>query len=64
MAIDRAGITLIAAPAGYGKTSLVTEYVSTLEFPVIWLSFDDSVNEASFNTHLIQAMRNVLPNYR
>ena len=63
VAIDRAGITLIAAPAGYGKTSLVTEYLSTLEFPVIWLSFDDSVNEASFNTHLIQAMRNVLPNY-
>lgn len=63
VAIDRGGVTLIAAPAGYGKTSLVAEYVSTLEFPVVWLSFDDSDSESSFNTHLIQAVRNVLPNY-
>ncbi len=63
VAIDRAGITLIAAPAGYGKTSLVTEYVSTLDFPVIWLSFDDSDSETSFNANLIQAVRNVLPNF-
>jgi len=63
VAIDRAGVTLIAAPAGYGKTSLVTEYVSTLDFPVIWLSFDDSDSETSFNANLIQAVRNVLPNY-
>jgi ATP/maltotriose-dependent transcriptional regulator MalT len=63
VAIDRAGVTLIAAPAGYGKTSLVTEYVSTLDFPVIWLSFDDSDSETTFNANLIQAVRNVLPNY-
>jgi len=63
VAIDRAGVTLIAAPAGYGKTSLVTEYVSTLDFPFIWLSFDDSDSETSFNANLIQAVRNVLPNY-
>ena len=63
VAIDRAGVTLIAAPAGYGKTSLVTEYISTLDFPVIWLSFDDSDSETSFNANLIQAVRNVLPNY-
>ena len=62
VAVDRGGVTLIAAPAGYGKTSLVAEYVSTLEFPVVWLSFDDSDSESSFNTHLIQAVRNVLPN--
>ena len=63
VAIDRAGVTLLVAPAGYGKTSLVTEYVSTLDYPVVWLSFDDSDNETSFNTHLIQAVRNVLPNF-
>ena len=63
VAIDRGGVTLIAAPAGFGKTSLVAEYVSTLELPVVWLSFDDSDSEISFNTHLIQAVRNVFPNY-
>lgn len=61
--IDRSGITLIAAPAGYGKTSLVAEYVSTLEHPVIWLSFNDSDDETSFNAHLVQAVRNVLPDF-
>ena len=63
VAIDRGGVTLISAPAGYGKTSLVAEYVSNLDFPVAWVSFDDSDSETSFNTHLIQAVRNVLPNY-
>lgn len=63
VAIDRGGVTLISAPAGYGKTSLVAEYVSNLDFPVVWVSFDDSDSETSFNTHLIQAVRNVLPNY-
>ena len=63
VAIDRAGVTLLVAPAGYGKTSLVTEYVSTLDYPVVWLSFDDSDSETSFNAHLIQAVRNVLPNF-
>lgn len=63
VAIDRAGVTLLVAPAGYGKTSLVTEYISTLDYPVVWHSFDDSDNETSFNTHLIQAVRNVLPNF-
>ncbi len=63
VAIDQGGITLVTAPAGFGKTSLVAEYVSTLNLPVVWLSFDDSDSEISFNTHLIQAVRNVLPNF-
>ncbi len=63
VAVDRGGVTLIAAPAGYGKTSLVAEYVSTLDFPIVWLSFDDTDSESSFNTHLIQAVRNAFPNF-
>ena len=61
VAVDRGGVSLIVAPAGYGKTSLVAEFVSTLEFPVIWLSFSDSDDEQTFNSHLVQAVRNVFP---
>ena len=61
VAIDRSGVTLLVAPAGYGKTSLVAEYVSSLEYPTIWLSFNDSDDHQSFNSHLVQAVRNVFP---
>ena len=61
--IDRAGITLVVAPDGYGKTSLVAEYVTSLDHPVIWLSFNDKDDYRSFNLNLIQSIRNVLPEF-
>ncbi len=61
--IDQAGITLVVAPAGYGKTSLVAEYITALEHPVIWLSFNDSDNTKSFNSNFLQAARNVIPDF-
>ena len=61
--IDQAGITLVVAPAGYGKTSLVAEYITTLEHPVIWLSFNDSDDTKSFNSNFVQAVRNVIPEF-
>lgn len=63
IAIDRAGLTIVAAPAGYGKTSLVAEFVSNLETPVAWVTFDDSDDEEFFNSHLMQAIRNAIPNF-
>ncbi len=60
---DKAGVTLVVAPAGYGKTSLVAEYVTTLEHPVIWLSFNDLDDAKSFNSHMMQAIRNVKPEF-
>ena len=59
----KAGVTLVAAPTGYGKTSLVAEYVTTLSDPVIWLSFNDLDDAKSFNSHMMQAIRNVVPNF-
>ncbi len=61
--IDRAGITLVVAPDGYGKTSLVAEYVTTLDYPVIWLSFNDQDDYRSFSLHLLQSIRNLLPEF-
>ncbi len=63
IAIDRNGLTLITAPIGFGKSSLVAEYLSNLEFPVIWYttSEQDGVNE--INGHLLQAIRNANSNF-
>src|SRR5574338_1262593 len=32
--------TLVAAPAGYGKTTLVVDWLETCDFAVAWLSLD------------------------
>lgn len=63
LAIDKPGVTLISAPAGFGKTSLVAEYVAALDFPVIWYTATDSDGTSTLNSHLLQAIRNVLPNF-
>lgn len=54
-----AKLTLVAAPAGFGKTSLVSEWLSTLgdEVHVAWFSVDDRDNDAArFWTYVITAL--------
>ncbi len=34
-------LTLISAPAGFGKTTLVSEWLAGCERPAAWLSLDD-----------------------
>ncbi len=38
-------LTLIAAPAGYGKTTLVAQWLSTRHNPVAWVSLDAEDND-------------------
>jgi LuxR family transcriptional regulator, maltose regulon positive regulatory protein len=55
-------LTLIAAPAGFGKTTLVSEWVVTCGQPVAWLSLDDQDSDpARFLTYFIAALRTVAP---
>jgi ATP/maltotriose-dependent transcriptional regulator MalT len=61
--IGQQGITLIIAPAGFGKSSLVAEYVADLSFPVAWYTATDSDNTQELNAHLIQAFRNIKPDF-
>jgi len=37
-------ITLISAPAGYGKSTLLSEWANKTQVPVAWLSLDESDN--------------------
>ncbi len=54
------GVTLISAPAGFGKTTLLSDWVSTCGRPVAWLSLDESDGDASqFLTYLVAALQSV-----
>ncbi len=54
-------ITLVSAPAGFGKTICVSEWVSTLEgWPVSWLSLDPADDDPGrFFTYLIASLQKV-----
>ena len=52
------GVTLISASAGFGKTTLVSEWVATCERPVAWLSLDEGDNDPMrFISYLIAAIQ-------
>ena len=51
-------LTLISAPAGYGKTTLVTEWLQAGEHRAAWLSLDEGDNDPRrFLAYLIAALR-------
>jgi LuxR family maltose regulon positive regulatory protein len=58
-------LTLISAPAGFGKTTLLTEWLASAsagERPAAWLSLDPSDDQpTSFWTYLITALQTVVP---
>ena len=53
-------LTLISAPAGFGKTTLVSEWVADCKRPVAWLSLDEGDNDpARFLTYLVAALQTI-----
>src|SRR5947209_3233731 len=55
-------LTLIAAPAGFGKTTLVAAWVAGCGRPAAWLSLDERDNDpARFLAYLIAAVRTIAP---
>ena len=51
-------LTLIPPPAGFGKTTLVSEWVGGIGRPVAWLSLDEGDSDpARFLTYLVAALR-------
>jgi LuxR family maltose regulon positive regulatory protein len=56
-------LTLISAPAGFGKTTLVSEWISDSGQPTAWLSLDEGDNEPTrFLAYLVAALQTVVAN--
>src|SRR5690348_15056853 len=56
------GLVLVAAPAGYGKTVLLSEWVRGMTEPVAWLSLDGGDNDpVRFWRHVLAALDMVRP---
>ncbi len=55
-------LTLISAPAGFGKTTLVTEWIAGCERPFAWLSLDEKDNDLTrFLAYFIAALQTLSP---
>jgi len=53
-------LTLISASAGFGKTTLVSEWVAKNKIPVVWLSLDEGDSDpVRFITYLISALQTI-----
>jgi LuxR family maltose regulon positive regulatory protein len=56
-------LALISAPAGFGKTTLVSEWVAGCGRPVGWLSLDEGDNDPTrFLTYFVAALQTIAAN--
>lgn len=57
-------LTLVSAPAGYGKTSLLIDFCHDAPFPVCWLSLDPADDDLrTLTEYLVAAVRRVFPQF-
>jgi len=55
-------LTIVTAPAGFGKTTLVCEWLRHSQRTTAWLSLDENDNDpARFLAYLTAALRTILP---
>ncbi len=55
-------LILIAAPAGFGKSTLVSAWLATCELPHAWISLDESDNDLGvFLAYFLGAMQTLFP---
>ncbi len=53
-------LTLVSASAGFGKTTLISEWVAACKQPVSWLSLDEEHSDyVCFLTYLITALQKI-----
>src|SRR5688572_2230531 len=55
-------LILISTPPGYGKSTLLAQWIATSSMPAAWLSIDESDNDApAFFRYLAAAFQTVDP---
>ena len=55
-------LSLICAPAGYGKSTLVSSWLENCELPSVWLSLDEADNDLRlFLSYLLTTIRVIFP---
>ena len=55
-------LTLICAPAGFGKTTLISDWLQQTDLPVAWLSLDPDDNDPTrFFQYVIAALQTIDP---
>lgn len=59
--LDRS-LVLISAPAGYGKTTLVSSWLKDIQVPSTWLSLDEDDNDPiRFLQNFLAALQKIIP---
>ena len=54
-------LTLVSAPAGFGKTTLVSEWIACCQRPVAWLSLGEGDNDPTvFLTYFVAALQTII----
>lgn len=60
----QAPLTLVAAPAGFGKTTLLAEWAAGHPLPLAWLTVDANADDRDLNRfvpHVVAAIETVVP---
>ena len=57
------GATLVVAPTGYGKTAFVAEWAQQSKSKVIWTQLSEKDSLLQLSLHMIQSVKNVVPNF-
>ncbi len=55
-------LTLVSAPAGYGKTTLISSWLEACDIPGAWVSLDEKDNDLRiFATYFVSAVQSLFP---
>ena len=57
-------LTLVSAPAGYGKSTLLSEWVSQLDLPVAWLTLEKRENTPALFWNYFFSALSTIPHLR